>query len=104
MNSLGFPDLGLFTPLRDDTMGVGRREWRRTRSHRGYRYRIRDGKSGGAIQMQCSSFSLQFPSCMIDRIANAVCRFGEELMVIVDGKGPRDTRFDGSRGKGQSVW
>jgi hypothetical protein len=41
---------------------------------------------------------------MIDRIANAVCRFGEELMVIVDGKGPRDTRFDGSRGKGQSVW
>ena len=53
--------------------------------------------------MQCSSFSLQFLSCLIDRIANAVCRLGEELVVVVDGKVSRDTRFDGSRGEGQSV-
>lgn len=53
--------------------------------------------------MQCSCFSLQFPSCMIDGIGNAVCRFGEELVVIVERQGSRDTGFDGSRGEGQSV-
>lgn len=53
--------------------------------------------------MQCSVFSLQFLSCMIDGIANAVCRLGEKLVIIVERKGSRDTRFDGSRGEGQSV-
>lgn len=40
---------------------------------------------------------------MIDGIATAVCRLGEELVVIVERKGSRDTGFDGSRGEGQSV-
>jgi hypothetical protein len=40
---------------------------------------------------------------MIDGIATAVCRLGEELVIIVERKGSRDTRFDGSRGEGQSV-
>lgn len=103
LTRLGFPDLRLFTPVRDDAVRVGRRQRRRTRGDRGDRYRIRDGERGWAVQMQCSCFSLQFPSCMIDRVANAVCRLGEELVVIVERKGSRDTRFDGSRGEGQSV-
>lgn len=53
--------------------------------------------------MQCSCFSLQFPSCMIDGVGNTVCGLGEELVVIVERQGSRDTRFDGSRGEGQSV-
>ena len=40
---------------------------------------------------------------MIDGIIYAVCRFGEEFAVVMEGEGPRDTGFDGSRGEGHSV-
>lgn len=40
---------------------------------------------------------------MIDGIIDAVCRLGEEFPVIMEGEGPRDSRFDGSRGEGHGV-
>jgi hypothetical protein len=103
LTRLGFPDLRLFTPLGDDAVRVGRRQRRRTRGRGRHRDRIRDGKSGRAVQMERRGLSLQFPSCMIGTIANAVCRFGEELAVIVEREGARDAGFDRSRGEGDSV-
>lgn len=94
----------LLTALRDHTVRIRGRQWRRTGRRRRHRHRIgrKRGERGGGlveIQVQGPGLALERSPCTaIDGIADALMRLRQRLAVVVKGQCSRET-LDGVRGR-----